>query len=126
MRLVSSALFFISLLLSFRVIRMGSTDYMPDGLEEPVEVAKYLFTRLNQVGIRSVHGLAGDYNLASLDYVSECGLRWVGNVNELNAGECCLPQYIYGNCTNTTRSLCRRWVRSRQGHLRPYDHLWRG
>lgn len=74
-------------LLSLRIIRMGSTDYRLDSLEEPVDVAKYLFTRLHQVGIRSIHGLPGDYNLASLDYVSECGLRWVGNVNELNAGE---------------------------------------
>ncbi|KAI7778364.1 pyruvate decarboxylase protein [Diaporthe eres] len=70
---------------------MGSTDYRLDSLEEPVDVAKYLFRRLHQVGIKSVHGLPGDYNLASLDYVSECGLRWVGNVNELNAGKCCLP-----------------------------------
>ncbi|KAH8751361.1 DHS-like NAD/FAD-binding domain-containing protein [Diaporthe sp. PMI_573] len=58
---------------------MGSTDYRLDSLEEPVDVAEYLFTRLHQVGIRSVHGLPGDYNLASLDYVSECGLTWVGN-----------------------------------------------
>lgn len=70
---------------------MGSTDYRLDSLEEPVDVAKYLFTRLHQVGIRSVHGLPGDYNLASLDYVPECGLKWVGNVNELNAGESSLP-----------------------------------
>ncbi|KAL1845403.1 hypothetical protein Daus18300_014545 [Diaporthe australafricana] len=64
---------------------MGSTDCRLDSLEEPVDVAKYLFTRLHQVGTRSVHGLPGDYNLASLDYIPECGLRWVGNVNELNA-----------------------------------------
>ncbi|KKY32877.1 putative pyruvate decarboxylase [Diaporthe ampelina] len=56
---------------------MGSADYRLGSLEEPVDVAKYLFTRLQQVGIRSVHGLPGDYNLASLDYVSECGLKWV-------------------------------------------------
>lgn len=73
---------------------MGSTDYRLDSLEEPVDVAKYLFTRLHQVGIRSVHGLPGDYNLASLDYVPECGLRWVGNVNELNAGKCSLPEHM--------------------------------
>lgn len=84
-------------LLSFRITRMGSTDYRLDSLEEPVDVAKYLFTRLHQVGIKSVHGLPGDYNLASLDYVSRCGLRWVGNVNELNAGECGLPGQLCGN-----------------------------
>ncbi|ROW15628.1 hypothetical protein VPNG_02036 [Cytospora leucostoma] len=64
---------------------MGSTDYRLEGLQEPVDVAKYLFTRLHQIGIRSVHGLPGDYNLISLDYIPECGLSWVGNVNELNA-----------------------------------------
>ncbi len=29
---------------------------------------------------------AGDYNLEALDYLPECGLHWVGNCNELNAG----------------------------------------
>lgn len=29
----------------------------------------------------------GDYNLTALDYVDKCGLHWVGNCNELNAGE---------------------------------------
>lgn len=77
--------------------RMGSTDYRLDSLEEPVDVAKYLFTRLHQVGIKSVHGLPGDYNLASLDYVSDCGLRWVGNVNELNAGGCGLLGQVFGS-----------------------------
>ncbi|OAX81058.1 pyruvate decarboxylase [Emergomyces africanus] len=55
-------------------------------LKSPVDVAYYLFTRLHQVGIRSIHGLPGDYNLVSLDYLPECGLQWVGNCNELNAG----------------------------------------
>ena len=29
---------------------------------------------------------AGDYNLTALDYIDKCGLHWVGNCNELNAG----------------------------------------
>ncbi|EXL41985.1 pyruvate decarboxylase [Fusarium oxysporum f. sp. radicis-lycopersici 26381] len=37
------------------------------------------------LGVRSVHGVPGDYNLALLDHVEPCGLRWVGNTNELNA-----------------------------------------
>lgn len=41
---------------------------------------------LHQVGIRSVHGVPGDYNLVALDYLSSNGLQWVGNCNELNAG----------------------------------------
>ncbi|RMZ87350.1 hypothetical protein DV736_g5417, partial [Chaetothyriales sp. CBS 134916] len=38
------------------------------------------------LGVRSVHGVPGDYNLTLLDYVVPAGLRWVGNCNELNAG----------------------------------------
>ncbi|KAI0157068.1 pyruvate decarboxylase [Hypoxylon sp. FL1284] len=52
---------------------------------KPVDVAEYLFTRLHQLGIRSVHGLPGDFNLVALDYLPKAGLKWVGNCNELNA-----------------------------------------
>lgn len=77
-------------------------------LRQPVDIAEYLFRRLHQVGIRSVHGVPGkklsdtrvfdrnvytnrighigDYNLVALDYLPKCGLKWVGNCNELNAG----------------------------------------
>lgn len=55
-------------------------------LQTPVDVAEYLFTRLHQIGVRSIHGLPGDYNLVALDYIPKLGLKWVGNVNELNAG----------------------------------------
>lgn len=65
---------------------MGSIDCRTEKLKEPVDVAEYLFKRLHEAGIRSVHGLPGDYNLVSLDYIPRAGLRWVGNVNELNAG----------------------------------------
>ncbi|PGH18111.1 pyruvate decarboxylase [Helicocarpus griseus UAMH5409] len=63
-----------------------ATDIASQELKSPVDVAHYLFTRLHQVGVRSVHGLPGDYNLVALDYLPECGLHWVGNCNELNAG----------------------------------------
>ncbi|KAF3936681.1 hypothetical protein ABW19_dt0200123 [Dactylella cylindrospora] len=49
-------------------------------------IVLYLYKRLHQLGIRSVHGLPGDYNLVALDYLPEAGLNWVGNCNELNAG----------------------------------------
>jgi len=51
-----------------------------------IKLAEYLFTRLHQLGIRSVHGVPGDFNLELLDYVEPSGLHWVGNCNELNAG----------------------------------------
>ncbi|KAI9792953.1 MAG: Pyruvate decarboxylase 1 [Peltula sp. TS41687] len=48
------------------------------GFSEPVDLA--------EIGIRSIHGVPGDYNLEALDYVEPAGLLWVGNCNELNAG----------------------------------------
>jgi pyruvate decarboxylase len=51
-----------------------------------VHLAEYLFTRLRQLGVQSVHGVPGDFNLQLLDYVEPSGLHWVGNCNELNAG----------------------------------------
>ncbi|KAK6069440.1 pyruvate decarboxylase [Seiridium cupressi] len=66
---------------------MGETalDIRVKNLQKPVDVAEYLFTRLHQIGVRSVHGLPGDYNLVALDYLPNAGLNWVGSVNELNA-----------------------------------------
>lgn len=58
---------------------------MPDQ-NRPVTVGRYLWTRLRQIGVDSVHGVPGDYNLNLLDSISSEGLRWVGNCNELNAG----------------------------------------
>ncbi|MCJ1476826.1 Pyruvate decarboxylase 1 [Lambiella insularis] len=51
-----------------------------------VPLVEYLFTRLYQLGIRGIHGVPGDYNLVSLDYVEKTGLNWIGDANELNAG----------------------------------------
>ena len=66
------------------------TDIRTSALKSPVDIAEYLFTRLHQIGVRSIHGVPGDYNLVALDYVDKVGLKWVGNVNELNAGMCTL------------------------------------
>ncbi|KAL5412277.1 hypothetical protein PMIN04_009926 [Paraphaeosphaeria minitans] len=51
-----------------------------------LKLAEYLLQRLVQLGIGSVHGVPGDFNLTLLDYVEPAGLSWVGNANELNAG----------------------------------------
>ncbi|KAK7732004.1 hypothetical protein SLS57_000982 [Botryosphaeria dothidea] len=65
---------------------VSTPDIRTRELKQPMDVAEYLFRRLHQVGVRSVHGLPGDYNLVALDYLPKCDLDWVGNVNELNAG----------------------------------------
>lgn len=49
-----------------------------------IKVADYLFTRLRQLGVDSVFGVPGDFNLRLLDFVEPSGMRWVGNCNELN------------------------------------------
>lgn len=49
-------------------------------------VGAYLFKRLHEFGVRGVHGVPGDFNLALLDLLNEGGLYWVGNCNELNSG----------------------------------------
>lgn len=73
---------------STSVYRAGTSSPIRTAeLQNPVDVAEYLFTRLRQIGVRSIHGLPGDYNLVALDYIPKLGLKWVGNVNELNAGK---------------------------------------
>lgn len=49
-------------------------------------LSEYLFIRLRQLGVDSMFGLPGDFNLKLLDYVEPAGLKWIGNCNELNAG----------------------------------------
>ena len=50
-----------------------------------ITLTRYLFTRLRQVGVGSVHGVPGDFTLRALDHVPPSGLKWIGNANELNA-----------------------------------------
>ncbi|KAJ5634220.1 Thiamine pyrophosphate enzyme C-terminal TPP-binding [Penicillium herquei] len=54
-------------------------------MSDSIKLADYLFTRLQQLGVDSIFGVPGDYNLRLLDYVVPAGLHWVGNCNELNA-----------------------------------------
>ncbi|CAI7584758.1 unnamed protein product [Penicillium pancosmium] len=51
-----------------------------------MHLAEYLFRRLYELKIRAIFGVPGDFNLVALDLVEKCGLKWVGNANELNAG----------------------------------------
>jgi pyruvate decarboxylase len=51
-----------------------------------IKLAEYLLTRLQQMSVRSIHGVPGDYNLLLMDEVEDFGLHWAGNCNELNAG----------------------------------------
>lgn len=66
---------------------MAPEDIRTSELKSPIDVGEYLFTRLQQMGVQSIHGVPGDYNLVALDYINPLGMKWVGNCNELNAGK---------------------------------------
>ncbi|KAJ5213311.1 hypothetical protein N7449_000480 [Penicillium cf. viridicatum] len=51
-----------------------------------MDLGEYLLRRLAQLGVGSIHGVPGDYNLTVLDYLELAGLHWVVNANELCAG----------------------------------------
>ncbi|KAK0201639.1 pyruvate decarboxylase THI3 [Desarmillaria ectypa] len=56
-----------------------------DGSEQ-IYVGQYLLARLEQLGVTSMFGLPGDFNLGFLDLVEDHPtIDWVGNCNELNA-----------------------------------------
>ena len=55
-------------------------------MTDSIPIAQYLFVRLRQLGVISLHGVPGDFNLRALDFVAPAGLDWVGSCNELNAG----------------------------------------
>ncbi|KAF5338902.1 hypothetical protein D9611_008753 [Ephemerocybe angulata] len=53
---------------------------------EKVSIGNYLLTRLAQLGVKSMFGVPGDFNLGFLDLVEDHpDIEWIGNCNELNA-----------------------------------------
>ena len=99
------------------------TDIRTSSLKTPVDVAEYLFTRLKQIGVKSIHGLPGDYNLVALDYIEQTGLKWVGNVNELNAG-IYAHYYVTTSIVTALSRLRCRWIRKSQGHVGYSHDFW--
>ncbi|OCK84214.1 pyruvate decarboxylase-like protein [Lepidopterella palustris CBS 459.81] len=51
-----------------------------------IPLGRYLWERIHQVGVNTIFGVPGDFNIQFLDYIYNVqGLKWVGNQNELNA-----------------------------------------
>ena len=62
-------------------------------LPSQITISKYLFHRLNQLGVHTIFGLPGEFNTPLLDSIYKIPqLRWVGNANELN-GACAADGY---------------------------------
>ena len=54
--------------------------------KQEVTIAEYIFYRILQLGVKSIFGVPGDFNLRFLEYIYEVpGLNWIGCCNELNA-----------------------------------------
>jgi TPP-dependent 2-oxoacid decarboxylase len=64
-----------------------TTDAGSDPADSGYTIGDYLLDRLAELGVSEIFGVPGDYNLEFLDHiVAHPSIRWVGNVNELNAG----------------------------------------
>ncbi|KAH7082083.1 pyruvate decarboxylase-like protein [Paraphoma chrysanthemicola] len=56
---------------------------MPAG---KITLGRYMWERIHQIGVDTIFGVPGDFNLQFLDSIFHVdGLRWMGNQNELNA-----------------------------------------
>jgi pyruvate decarboxylase len=44
-------------------------------LKSPISVTEYPFTRLHQIGVLSIHGVPGDFNLVALNYIPQFRLK---------------------------------------------------
>ncbi|KAF8523212.1 pyruvate decarboxylase [Gautieria morchelliformis] len=54
--------------------------------EGKITIGQYLLTRLEQLHVKSMFGVPGDFNLGFLDLIEDHKtIDWVGNCNELNA-----------------------------------------
>ncbi|CDK27189.1 unnamed protein product [Kuraishia capsulata CBS 1993] len=57
-----------------------------DTTESTIPLSEYIFVRLAQLGLKSVFGVPGDFNLNFLEHIYNVKqLNWVGCCNELNA-----------------------------------------
>lgn len=56
---------------------------MPTG---KITLGRYMWERIHQIGVDTIFGVPGDFNLQFLDSIFHVdGLKWMGNMNELNA-----------------------------------------
>ncbi|KAH7101735.1 pyruvate decarboxylase [Auriculariales sp. MPI-PUGE-AT-0066] len=59
---------------------------MSSSSSETTSIADYILARLEQLGVRSIFGVPGDFELTLLDKIEDHGkLEWIGCCNELNA-----------------------------------------
>ncbi|ODQ81502.1 hypothetical protein BABINDRAFT_159783 [Babjeviella inositovora NRRL Y-12698] len=58
----------------------------PQQLPNSIPLGEYVFRRISQLGVKSIFGVPGDFQLGLLEHLYTVeGLKWVGNCNELNS-----------------------------------------
>ncbi|KAK9327184.1 thiamine diphosphate-binding protein [Lipomyces starkeyi] len=73
---------------TYRFIRKYITSYffrIWNNTMAQMKIGGYLFQRIKELGIKTVFGVPGDYELVLLDMVLDAGVKWGGNPNELIA-----------------------------------------
>jgi pyruvate decarboxylase len=59
---------------------------MGDSPSGKITLGRYMWERIHQIGVDTIFGVPGDFNLQFLDSIFHVdGLKWMGNQNELNA-----------------------------------------
>ncbi|ODV86506.1 hypothetical protein CANARDRAFT_6971 [[Candida] arabinofermentans NRRL YB-2248] len=54
--------------------------------KDEITISEYIFLRIYQLGIKSIFGVPGDFNLSLLEHLYDIpDLNWIGCCNELNA-----------------------------------------
>ncbi|RMZ88603.1 hypothetical protein DV736_g4161, partial [Chaetothyriales sp. CBS 134916] len=48
-----------------------------------ITIGEFIFRRLQQIGVETIFGVPGDYELRLLDFVEPAGSKWIGTPNEL-------------------------------------------
>jgi len=56
-------------------------------------VIEHVLSRLRDIGIKDVFGVAGDFAFPINDAVSANKERWIGSCNELNAAPTCTAKF---------------------------------
>ncbi|KAH3671291.1 hypothetical protein OGAPHI_000514 [Ogataea philodendri] len=57
-----------------------------DPVQQTVPFGEYIFRRIELLGVKSVFGVPGDFNLGLLEHIYSTNVQWYGGCNELNAG----------------------------------------
>lgn len=53
--------------------------------EKTITISEYIYLRIFQLGVKSIFGVPGDFNLNFLENIYKTPLNWIGCCNELNA-----------------------------------------